>query len=91
MCESLKREYKLCEEIGRGRFGVVYRCFSGISGESFACKSIDKRLLSDDVDRECVEKEPKILQLLSNHPNILQLYQVYIYSAHLYVYDDIFS
>ncbi|KAG5532987.1 hypothetical protein RHGRI_027288 [Rhododendron griersonianum] len=73
MCEKLKREYQVCEEIGRGRFGVVNRCFSAVSGDSFACKSIDKRLLSDAVDRECVEKEPKILQLLSNHPNILQL------------------
>ncbi|KAG5532983.1 hypothetical protein RHGRI_027284 [Rhododendron griersonianum] len=80
MSESLKREYKLCEEIGRGRFGVVYRCFSAVSGDSFACKSIDKRLLTDAVDRECVEKEPKILQLLSDHPNVLQLYQVHTFS-----------
>ncbi|XP_058183340.1 phosphoenolpyruvate carboxylase kinase 1-like [Rhododendron vialii] len=91
MCESLKREYKLCEEIGRGRFGVVYRCFSAVSGDSFACKSIDKRLLTDAVDRECVEKEPKILQLLSDHPNILQLYQVFDDENYLHIITDLCS
>lgn len=77
MCESLKRDYQLCEEIGRGRFGVVYRCISPLTGESLACKSIDKNLLLDPLDRECIEKEPKILQLLSGHPNILQLLKIY--------------
>ncbi|KAF7132117.1 hypothetical protein RHSIM_Rhsim09G0138100 [Rhododendron simsii] len=88
MCEKLKREYQVCEEVGRGRFGVVYRCFSG---DSFACKSIDKRLLSDAVDRECVEKEPKILQLLANHPNILQLYQVFDDENYLHIITDLCS
>ncbi|KAL6973856.1 calcium,calmodulin-dependent protein kinase [Sarracenia purpurea var. burkii] len=41
MCEGLNSEYRLCEEIGRGRFRVVYRCFSAVSGDAFACKSID--------------------------------------------------
>ncbi|CAH2041827.1 unnamed protein product [Thlaspi arvense] len=78
MCESFNSEYQLCEEIGRGRFGVVYRCFSTASGDSFACKSIDKRLLTDATDRDCIDKEPKILHLLSGgHPNILQLHNVY--------------
>ncbi|XP_058181368.1 phosphoenolpyruvate carboxylase kinase 1-like [Rhododendron vialii] len=91
MCEKLKREYQVCEEIGRGRFGVVYRCFSAVSGDSFACKSIDKRLLSDAVNRECVEKEPKILQLLSNHPNILQLYQVFDDKKYIHIITDLCS
>lgn len=91
MCEKLKREYQLCEEIGRGRFGVVYRCISFVSGGSFACKSIDKSLLSDAVDRECVEKEPKILQQLSNHPNVLQLYQVFEDENYLHIITDLCS
>lgn len=77
MCENLKSDFQLCEEIGRGRFGIVYRCISPLTGESFACKSIDKNLLLDSVDRECIEKEPKILQLLSGHTNILQLLKIY--------------
>ncbi|KAG8481037.1 hypothetical protein CXB51_025771 [Gossypium anomalum] len=48
MTESLKANYEVCEEIGRGRFGIVFRCVSLISGESFAVKSIDKRIISAD-------------------------------------------
>ncbi|KAJ9552978.1 LOW QUALITY PROTEIN: hypothetical protein OSB04_017023 [Centaurea solstitialis] len=79
MCEeSFNKDYQLCQELGRGRFGVVHRCFSAVSGDSFACKSIDKRLLSDDpTDRECLEKEPKILHLLTGNPNIVQIHALY--------------
>ncbi|XP_059665765.1 phosphoenolpyruvate carboxylase kinase 1 [Cornus florida] len=89
MCESLKSEYQLCEEIGRGRFGVVYRCFSPVSGDSFACKSIDKRELSDQTDRDCLEKEPKILQLLSANHNILQIYKVFEDENYLHIITDL--
>jgi calcium/calmodulin-dependent protein kinase (CaM kinase) II len=89
MCENLKSDYQLCEEIGRGRFGVVYRCFSPLSGESFACKSIDKRLLSDSTDLECLEKEPKILQLLGGNSNIIQIYRVYEDDNYLHMVTDL--
>lgn len=75
--EALKRDYQLCEEIGRGRFGTVFRCFKPSSGEYFACKSIDKDLLTDSTDRECLEKEPKTMVLLSSHPNTVRLYDVF--------------
>ncbi|KAK3010548.1 hypothetical protein RJ639_011159 [Escallonia herrerae] len=77
MFESLNKDYQLCEEIGRGRFGVVYRCFSADSTTSFACKAIDKRLLTDPTDRICLDIEPKLLHLLSGHPNIIQLFHIY--------------
>ncbi|XP_068666793.1 phosphoenolpyruvate carboxylase kinase 2-like isoform X2 [Aristolochia californica] len=77
MSEALKRDYQICEEIGRGRFGTVFRCFSPLSAEFFACKSIDKRLLSDAIDKECLEKEAKIMLLVSGNPNVLQIFQVY--------------
>ncbi|OVA02415.1 Protein kinase domain [Macleaya cordata] len=77
MSEGLKRDYQICEEIGRGRFGTVYRCFSSVSGTFFACKSIDKSLLSDSIDRECLEKEAKIMQIVSGNPNVLQIFDVY--------------
>ncbi|XP_047324341.1 phosphoenolpyruvate carboxylase kinase 1-like [Impatiens glandulifera] len=89
MCERLKSEYQLCEEIGRGRFGVVYRCFSPISGDYFASKSIDKRLLSDPTDLDCIEKEPKILQLLSGSPNILQIHKIYEDDTFLHIVTDL--
>ncbi|KAH7865295.1 hypothetical protein Vadar_004820 [Vaccinium darrowii] len=90
MCSGLNSDYQLCEELGRGRFGVVYRCFSAASDSSFACKSIDKRLLSDDpTDRDCLDKEPKILTLLTGHPNILQIHKIYDDENYLHIITDL--
>ncbi|XP_076892378.1 phosphoenolpyruvate carboxylase kinase 1-like [Bidens hawaiensis] len=77
MKEVITNDYQLTDEIGRGQFGTVYRCYSTVSGDSFACKSIDKRLLSDPTDRECLQKEPKILHILGGNPNIVQIYRLY--------------
>ncbi|KAF5795548.1 putative protein kinase CAMK-CDPK family [Helianthus annuus] len=89
MCDSLTKDFQICEELGRGRFGVVYRCFSTISGDSFACKSIDKRLLSDPTDRECIDKEPKILQLLNRSPNIIQIHGLYENDDYVHIVMDL--
>ncbi|KAA8527765.1 hypothetical protein F0562_035366 [Nyssa sinensis] len=78
MSEALRRDYRVCEEIGRGRFGVVHRCYSPESGESFAVKSIDKRLISEDsVDRQCLYNEVKVMNLLTPNPNVVQIFNVY--------------
>ncbi|XAR57424.1 Non-specific serine/threonine protein kinase [Bertholletia excelsa] len=86
MSEALNRDYQVCEEIGRGRFGVVYRCFSPDSGDSFAVKSIDKRLIADDsIDRQCLYNEVKVMQLLSPNPNVVQIFDVYEDDSHLHI------
>ncbi|KAK2982533.1 hypothetical protein RJ640_023749, partial [Escallonia rubra] len=72
MCNSLHNLNWLSLPICRLRLSVVYRCFSAAS---FACKAIDKRLLTDPID--------KLFHLLSGHPNIIQLF-------HLYEDDDAF-
>ncbi|TKY52080.1 Phosphoenolpyruvate carboxylase kinase 1 [Spatholobus suberectus] len=77
MCEALKAQYQVCEEIGRGRFGTIFRCFHPLSNEAFACKVIDKSLLADPTDRECLQNEPKFLTLLGPHPNVLQIFDVF--------------
>uniref|UniRef100_A0A2P2MZP0 Uncharacterized protein MANES_09G148600 n=1 Tax=Rhizophora mucronata TaxID=61149 RepID=A0A2P2MZP0_RHIMU len=77
MCELLNSHYQTCEELGRGRFGKVYRCFSAAKNQFLACKTIDKTLLTDPIDRDCLVNEPKIMSLLSPHPNIVQIYDVY--------------
>ena len=91
MYESLQQNYQLCEELGRGRFGVVYCCFSTASQShaSFACKSIYKHSLSDATDRRCLDAEPKILRLLSACPNILRLHDVYEDDDHIHLVTDL--
>ncbi|OAY44292.1 phosphoenolpyruvate carboxylase kinase 2 [Manihot esculenta] len=77
MCDTLKNNYHICEEIGRGRFGTISRCFSPVKNEFFACKIIDKNLLTDTTDRECLQNEAKIMTILSPHPNIVQIHDIY--------------
>ncbi|XP_022848888.1 phosphoenolpyruvate carboxylase kinase 1-like [Olea europaea var. sylvestris] len=80
MTEALKRDYRVKEEIGRGKYGVVFRCYSAVTGDCFAVKSIDKRLIENDaVDRQCLYNEAKIMRLVSsnNHPNVLKIFYVY--------------
>lgn len=76
MSEALLREYRVCEEIGRGRFGAVSLCqpLDPTRPGSFAVKTISKDSVSgDDLDSQCLLSEPKILSLLSPHPNIVQV------------------
>ncbi|KAG6495073.1 hypothetical protein ZIOFF_042864 [Zingiber officinale] len=78
MSEGLAREYEIGAEIGRGRFGVVRRCRSAETGEEFAVKSIEKRLLADELDRECAEREGKRhRQAAAGNPYVVQIHAAY--------------
>ncbi|CAN4091129.1 unnamed protein product [Withania somnifera] len=78
MSDALKRAYRVCEEIGKGRFGVVFKCYSPETGENFAVKSINKVLIAEDsIDRQCLYNEAKIMQLLSPNPHIVRIADVY--------------
>lgn len=86
MSEELRRDFEIGTEIGRGRFGTVYRCVSAETGETFAVKSIEKAVLADAVDRECVEREAKIAQIAAaGNPNAVQVHAVYEDEAWLHV------
>ncbi|XP_027351021.1 phosphoenolpyruvate carboxylase kinase 1-like [Abrus precatorius] len=77
MCEEAtrkKQQYQVLEEIGRGRFGTVFRCFHTVTNNFYASKVIDKRLLTDSTDRQCLQIESKVMTFLSPHPNILQIF-----------------
>lgn len=91
MFETLKTDFEISEEIGCGKFGTIYRCISKLTGQSFACKTIQKTLLLDSTDRECLNKEPKILQLLSGNSNILQIYKVYEDDNYLHIVTELCS
>lgn len=77
MTETLKNKYQLLEEIGRGRFGIISRCFSPTTDDFYACKTIDKTLLTDSLDRDCLQNEPKLMTLLTPHPNIVQIFDAF--------------
>ncbi|KAJ0967590.1 hypothetical protein J5N97_024507 [Dioscorea zingiberensis] len=78
MSEALKRDYEIGAEIGRGRFGAVFLCYSAQSGETFAVKTIDRTRLTDPTDRQLVEQEAKITLLAAvGNPHVVQIYGVY--------------
>ncbi|KAJ1281529.1 hypothetical protein BS78_04G313000 [Paspalum vaginatum] len=63
--EALRREYVIGDEIGRGRFGTVRRCYSAATGEPFALKTTPKAALRDPLDLSLAEQEPKAHLLAS--------------------------
>jgi myosin-light-chain kinase len=63
----------LNEELGRGKFGVVYRCKEKKSGKQFAAKFVTT---SRKEDREDVEREVDIMKSLQ-HKRLLQLYDAF--------------
>ncbi|KHN01069.1 Phosphoenolpyruvate carboxylase kinase 1 [Glycine soja] len=92
MSQDLKRDYVVSEEIGRGRFGTVFRCSSADSGHSYAVKSIDKVAITaagDSLDAQCLLTEPKIVQLLSPHPHIVNLHDLYEDETNLHMVLDL--
>ncbi|XP_047167649.1 phosphoenolpyruvate carboxylase kinase 2-like [Vigna umbellata] len=89
MCEALKTQYQVNEEIGRGRFGTIFRCFHPLSNEPYTCKVTDKSLIADSTDRECLQNEPKFMTLLSPHPNILQIFDVFEDDNYLSIVMDL--
>nr|CAB3448276.1 unnamed protein product [Digitaria exilis] len=70
--EALRREYVVGEEIGRGRFGTVRRCYAAATGEALALKSTPKAPLrspgADPLDLALAEQEPKAHLLVSGPP-----------------------
>ncbi|KAG5399208.1 hypothetical protein IGI04_021022 [Brassica rapa subsp. trilocularis] len=74
---ELANSYQMCDEIGRGRFGTITRCFSPATKEFYACKTINKRVLVDALDRECITTEPRIMAMLPPHPNIVMIHDLF--------------
>ncbi|XP_067129751.1 myosin light chain kinase, smooth muscle-like [Centruroides vittatus] len=71
--EDVKKDYDLQDELGRGKFGVVYKCSEKASGRIFAAKFI---ITPRKDDRKDVLREVEIMRCLQ-HPRLLQLYDAY--------------
>ncbi len=78
-------DYTMGETLGEGAFGVVTRCTNKATGQTFACKKIEKRQLRRKADVEDVRREVQILMLLSSHPSVAALCAVYEDSDAVYL------
>lgn len=76
--------YAVHSEIGRGNFGVVYRCENGETGQQCAIKKINlSRIRSDNLDVQ-VMREVNLLRKM-DHPHIMRLYEVLKSKKYLYL------
>ncbi|XP_076373591.1 myosin light chain kinase, smooth muscle-like isoform X2 [Tachypleus tridentatus] len=71
--KDVKEEYSLLQELGRGKFGTVYKCKEKVTGRVLAAKFITTNRADD---RKDVEREVEIMRILQ-HPRLLQLYDAY--------------
>ena len=71
--EVFKQQYEIFEELGRGRFGVVFKVEDKSSGEKFAAKFIRCRKSEEKVK---VRDEIEIMNSLA-HSKLLQLASAY--------------
>jgi len=83
--KELKLKYELLEILGVGSTSTVYRCQHRQTGQVYACKLIDQKHLAeqyntDDADHTLDQffVEIEALKELRHHPNIIQLYDVYM-------------
>eukprot|EP00897_Mesotaenium_endlicherianum_P003328 jgi/Mesen1/3022/ME000178S02149 len=74
---SLSDAYKIGEELGRGRVGVVRECFDRATGEKLACKTVLKSSLKSPEDVQGLRNEVAALEELAGHPNIIDLRRVF--------------
>ncbi|KAJ1526052.1 hypothetical protein ONE63_009219 [Megalurothrips usitatus] len=76
---DVKGSYDLQTEIGRGKFGTVYRCREKTTGLSLAAKFVS---VARKEDRRNVEREVDIMRALQ-HPRLLQLYDAFEYEKNV--------
>ncbi|KAF5472793.1 hypothetical protein F2P56_009481 [Juglans regia] len=83
--EDIKKYYTLGKELGRGQFGITYLCTENSTGRTYACKSILKRKLASQSDKDDIKREIQLMQHLSGQPNIVEFRGAYEdrYSVHL--------
>eukprot|EP00922_Rhytidocystis_sp_ex-Travisia-forbesii_P066186 GHVS01098259.1.p1 GENE.GHVS01098259.1~~GHVS01098259.1.p1 ORF type:complete len:866 (+),score=169.49 GHVS01098259.1:78-2600(+) len=69
--QNLEQNYRICEQLGQGKFSVVYRAVRLKDGTEFAVKVIDKGKITGH-ERELLRSEMAILRLLQ-HTNLIKL------------------
>ncbi|CAB3377596.1 Hypothetical predicted protein [Cloeon dipterum] len=70
---DMKEFYDLQTEVGRGKFGTVYKCKEKATGLELAAKFV---LTPRKEDRRNVEREVEIMKCLQ-HPRLIQLYDAF--------------
>ncbi|KAK9800898.1 hypothetical protein WJX73_008296 [Symbiochloris irregularis] len=77
--------YLLGRILGKGAFGTVYVATNRKTSHAYACKSIDKAKLVSEEDRQDIQREVDVLNLVGQHPNVAELYHVFEDAKHVHL------
>ena len=79
--ENIEKHYKFLKELGHGSYGKVFRIQNIITGDIYACKKLDKKLIKS---KKRINTEIDLLRT-TDHPNIIKLYEIYEDMTSLYL------
>ena len=79
--EEIDKYYTFIKEIGHGSYGHVYRCQNISTGNVYACKKFDKKLIKN---KTRLKTEINLLRA-TDHPNIIKLYETFEDKQYLYL------
>ena len=79
--EEIDKYYYFIKEIGHGSYGHVYRCQNISTGNVYACKKFDKKLIKNKLR---LRTEINLLRA-TDHPNIIKLYETFEDKQYIYL------
>ena len=84
---DLYSNYELCNYIGKGGLGRVYKVHHKLSNQYRAMKIIQCKSLSEN-HSSTINKEINILKKL-DHPNIIKVYEFFQSEKYVYIINEL--
>lgn len=87
---KLRDSYRIGSKLGDGAFGSVRKITHRVTGEHRAVKTIHKKTLKSEDERQTFFNEVAVLRTL-DHPNVLKLYEFYQDEKNYYLITELCS
>jgi len=80
---NINEKYDIQEQIGKGKFAIVYKGIHKSTGRTVAIKILNKQDMTT-IDLELVKTEMDVLKICQ-HPNIIKLYDIHENEENIYL------
>ena len=87
---KLRDTYRIGKKLGEGAFGSVRKITHRVTGETRAVKTIHKKNLRSEEERQTFFNEVSVLRSI-DHPNVLKLYEFYQDDKNYYLITEFCS